>query len=178
MGLECFQTIVYPVGNDLKVDSDGFSITNNNKYEISGFRRLLEKIPDIKYDSPRNDNKNFNVDNYFIFNDSENTFQILLYEDNNNKELLESISFRFTLCNSKTVIHKLTKVLKIINSNIPISMFVPILNLTLPVNDNLNEEFGKIVVKSKEKFVDVFGNFEKSLLCGEDFFDYIKENKE
>lgn len=175
MGLECFQIIVYPVGNDLKVGHDGFNIVNNNKYKISGIRSLLEKNPDINCDISRNDNKIFNIDNYFVFNDSENAFQILLHEDDNNKEFLESISFRFALCNSKTIINKLAEVLKIINTNFPITVFFPLDNITMSVDNNLSEKIQKIIIKPKEKFNDIFGNFEKPLLCGEDFFDYIKE---
>jgi|GEM_PF-7094411 len=179
MGMECFQIIA--CSDKARIDYGPHGFTVDASETKNSFMDIVSSIKDLKYvsedDSLLSSEKYNKTGIYLRYHDENVYIQLLISSYDLQGLYFESISIRFALCNPLVVVEKVCEILSKVELFMPIQIFVPVFGAVLPVNKEMKNKLGRLIMISKEKFVNIFGNFEKPLPCGTKFFNFIKNKK-
>lgn len=172
MGMECYVVELIPHNSQLSHAKHGYEITTHNNILFDEFRFFLLSISHIKvYSGEMTNERLYERENYLEYADGKQMIEMLLHKEDGGKKL-ESVTFRFALCNPDTVVDILISIFKFVLTKYPMKLYDVRTQNFYEIDDpQLKNKLERAISPPKERFKIFFGGFIAPLPCGSKFFE-------
>jgi hypothetical protein len=180
LGMECFNFLLVPKGNEVKFDEDLLEVNGTNKLMFGEVSDVISSFPLVKPYIPKDMSQGSNPKCYFFYSDNSCIIEIEinagLLEEN---EVVEEISVRFAVTNPIETFQKALQICE----DISIELNTQIIDMRLKAVIDLANDL--VLVKSKRAFEEKRARFykmynlpvntwAKPMHCGRALFDELR----
>lgn len=181
MGIESYNFILFPIGDEAFLGEDGWEIEGNKFVSFSEVQKNLEKINGIeKYLSK--DTSDDLKECYYAYNDGQSIIEFEINCGEFEKEIQE-ISVRFALCNPVGTYEKAVKICEILSNQIGLNVLDVRASQVLDFNSRVIMHKSKKFFEQKKRdffkfFKLPYGAISEPLNCGKQVMERLRKGLE
>lgn len=179
MGVESYNILLYPVGDEISLGEDGWEVTGNIMLNFKETQKIILSLKYVESYKPKSDWFESSEECHFFFNDGKSIIEIQINDGEVEEELIE-IAVRFAVCNPDGTHEKAMNLCKELSQILKLSVLDMKLHKILNFNDATTiKESHEMFERKKKAFFEQFnlpyGIISEPIHCGRDVFERLEK---